>query len=140
MHPVYFPSPRLLWTFHTRGILLILLLFFQDRMNGAKNILTNVVHELQATHEMISRAQDATKSIETATQTVIDNVEIEAKQCVMGAKDHIEMHKTVVEGAAKQCLESVRDKAEKIMHTVQTESKVLNGMYSLASILCGSDS
>ena len=122
-----------------RGVLALLSLLTTVRMNGAKNVLTNVVHELQTTHEIISRVQDMTKAVETATQTVIDNAEVETKQCVIGAKEHIETHKTMVEGAARQCLESVRDEAEKIIQTIQTESKVLNGMYSLASVLCGVD-
>ena len=120
-------------------MLALLSLLTTVRMNGAKNVLTNVVHELQTTHEMISRVQDMTKAVETATQTVIDNAEVETKQCLIGAKEQIETHKTMVEGTARQCLESVRDEAEKIIQTVQTESKVLNGMYSLASILCGTD-
>ena len=108
-------------------------------VNGAKNVLTNVVNELQAAQDMISRAQNATKSMEIATKMVTENVEVEAKQCIVGAQEQMETHKTAVEDATKQCLVSVRDEAEKIIHTVQTESKVLNGMYSLACILCGTE-
>ena len=115
-------------------------------MDGAKNVLTNVVQELQATHDMITKAQNATKSFETATQTVIQNVEVEAKQCLVGAteqiggvKEQIVTRKTAVEDEAKKCVGAVREEADKFLQTVQTESKVLHGVYSLACLLCGAD-